>query len=62
MLLWPGMVLQTSVDLHPVKAPVAAGTEVGQVTLKLGDQQVVVPLRAGIAVNKPGIFWRLTRL
>ena len=62
MLLWPGMTLQTNVELQPVRAPLAAGSEVGVLHLKLGDQESSVPLKLATSLEKPGIFWRLTRL
>jgi len=62
MLLWPGMSLQTRVELNPVKAPLAAGSEVGTLHLKLGDQEATVPLKLATSLDKPGIFWRLARI
>src|SRR5262249_9141280 len=57
MLLWPGMTLQTSVDLQPVKAPAMAGAEVGALHLRLGEQETAVPLKLAAAIDKPGLFW-----
>ena len=33
-----------------------------QKELKLGEQQVMVPLKIASPLNKPSIFWRLKRL
>lgn len=60
MLLWPGMKLQASLELDPVKAPSKNGTAAGTLVLTLGDQQARVPVALDGNLNQPGVFWRLT--
>jgi len=61
MLLWPGMTLHTQVVIDPVTVPSKTGTQVGTLTLQLGEQQRTVPLLLEKDLEKPGFFWRLAR-
>jgi len=61
MLVWPGMAVQASVQLDPLKAPLKKGDQVGWLELKLGEQQARVPLTLASDLPKAGVLWRLTR-
>lgn len=60
-LVWPGAQAQTKVELAVPPAPIAAGAQVGTVTVELGAQRISVPLKAVSAIQKPGFFWKLFR-
>jgi D-alanyl-D-alanine carboxypeptidase (penicillin-binding protein 5/6) len=61
MLLWPGMTLETIVTIEPLKAPLAAGSEVGVLEVKLGEQRRELPLKLAAELPAPGLSWRLMR-
>jgi D-alanyl-D-alanine carboxypeptidase (penicillin-binding protein 5/6) len=61
MLYWPGMTLQTSVEFDQVKAPLKAGSQVGWLTLTVGEQQQRIPMVLKDDLPNAGFFWRLTR-
>ncbi|HXH22338.1 MAG TPA: D-alanyl-D-alanine carboxypeptidase [Dehalococcoidia bacterium] len=61
MLLWPGMTLEASVELNQVRGGMRAGTEVGTLVLRLGEQERRVPLTLARDLPKAGVLWRLTR-
>jgi serine-type D-Ala-D-Ala carboxypeptidase (penicillin-binding protein 5/6) len=59
---YDGMVLNQRSDLKTVRAPVPSGTNVGTLTLQLGEQRMELPLTTTESIFEPDIFWRLTRL
>ena len=61
MLVWPGTTLKTSVQLDAVKAPFAAGSKAGTVTLTLGQSTQQVDLVTTGAIVEPDWQWRSTR-
>lgn len=61
MLFWPGMTLETSVELEPLKPGLKAESQVGWLTLRLGEQERRVPLKLGKDLPKAGLLWKLTR-
>ena len=61
MLLWPGMTLSASVELHAIGAPRDAGEQVGWLTLTLGEQEQRVPVKLARKLEAAGVLWRLTR-
>jgi D-alanyl-D-alanine carboxypeptidase (penicillin-binding protein 5/6) len=61
MLNWPGMALEASVELGPLKPGWKAGTRVGKLTVKVGEQVQQVPVVLGRDLPDAGIIWRLTR-
>ncbi len=61
MLYWPGMALESSVEIDPLKAPMKAGEQVGWLNLKLGEQQQRIPLNLAQDLPKAGLLWKLTR-
>lgn len=60
-LVWPGAQAQNRVELAVPPAPIAAGAQVGTVTVELGAQRISVPLKAVSAIQKPSFFWKLFR-
>jgi D-alanyl-D-alanine carboxypeptidase (penicillin-binding protein 5/6) len=58
---WPGRKVGTSVQARPVKGPLAAGEEVGTLTVRIGDATVTSPLVTGDRLASPGKGWRLLR-
>lgn len=62
MLLWPGMALESALAVETVSAPLAEGTTVGALSLRLGEQTRTVPLTLAEPLRKPSLWWRLTRI
>jgi len=61
LLVWPGMVLETRVEIEDASAPKEAGEQVGWLEVKLGEQEARVPLTLAEALDGPGLLWKLTR-
>jgi serine-type D-Ala-D-Ala carboxypeptidase (penicillin-binding protein 5/6) len=61
LLTWPGMTLETTVEVDNISPGKSAGEQVGWVDLKLGEQARRLPLVLAKDLNGAGIFWRLTR-
>jgi D-alanyl-D-alanine carboxypeptidase len=61
LLVWPGMTLQTDLEFGTLKAGMKAGTLVGWLTLRLGDQERRVPLHLAKDLPGAGVVWKLTR-
>ena len=58
---WPGMAVKVTVTHVPLKAPLAAGQQVGTVTYRVGTQIVSRPATVDGPVPRPSLSWRLTR-
>jgi D-alanyl-D-alanine carboxypeptidase (penicillin-binding protein 5/6) len=61
MLFWPGMTLETRVEIDSLKAGTPAETRVGWLNLRLGEQERRIPLKLARELPKAGLVWRLTR-
>jgi D-alanyl-D-alanine carboxypeptidase (penicillin-binding protein 5/6) len=61
MLHWPGMTLESSVELGDLKPGMKADTQVGTLVLRLGEQERRIPLKLAEELPAAGILWRLTR-
>jgi serine-type D-Ala-D-Ala carboxypeptidase (penicillin-binding protein 5/6) len=61
-VVYDGMVLKQRTDLIKVKAPLPSGSNVGTLTLEVGEHQTQLPLRTTEPIFEPDIFWRLIRL
>jgi D-alanyl-D-alanine carboxypeptidase (penicillin-binding protein 5/6) len=61
LLAWPGMTLETSVVLDPVKAPLDAGSQVGWLEIRLGHQERRIPIVLANDLSGAGTHWRLYR-
>lgn len=59
---WPGMRIERRIRTGPAHAPVRTGSAAGAVEVRLGDQEVRVPLVATGAIAPPSLAWRLLRL
>jgi serine-type D-Ala-D-Ala carboxypeptidase (penicillin-binding protein 5/6) len=59
---WPGLPVERRVSAPAAPVPLRSGSTQGTVEVKLGDQDVRVPLVADGALSAPGKAWRLTRL
>jgi D-alanyl-D-alanine carboxypeptidase (penicillin-binding protein 5/6) len=62
MLVWPGMTLETTVEMDPVKAGQKAGDQVGWLVVALGEQEQRVPLVLAGDIPGAGLSYKLTRL
>jgi serine-type D-Ala-D-Ala carboxypeptidase (penicillin-binding protein 5/6) len=60
-LVWPGLAVQTSLDIATVDAPLAAGTPVGTVTLEVGAAKRQVAVHTWEPLPAPSPRWRVTR-
>jgi D-alanyl-D-alanine carboxypeptidase (penicillin-binding protein 5/6) len=61
LLFWPGMTLETQVEMDPLKAGMRADTQVGWLNLRLGEQERRVPLKLAQDLPGAGVVWKLTR-
>ena len=60
MLVWPGMTLETTVNYSPVKAGMKKGDLVGELVVKLGEQEQHVPLVLDADLPGAGFSYKLT--
>jgi D-alanyl-D-alanine carboxypeptidase (penicillin-binding protein 5/6) len=61
LLTWPGVVMETTVEVEDISPGKSAGDQVGWVNVILGEQARRLPLVLANDLNDPGIFWKLTR-
>jgi D-alanyl-D-alanine carboxypeptidase (penicillin-binding protein 5/6) len=61
VVAWPGLVVSTKTHTRPLGPDVADGTRVGTISLRIGDQHVVLVVHAEGRLQGPSILWRLTR-
>jgi D-alanyl-D-alanine carboxypeptidase (penicillin-binding protein 5/6) len=61
MIVWPGMTLETSVEIEDIDPGQKGGEQVGWLNVRLGEQEQRVPLALAKDVGNPDIFWKLTR-
>ena len=59
---YDGMVLKQRTELIKVRAPLPSGSNVGTLTLEVGDHHTQLPLRTTQPIFEPDIVWRLIRL
>lgn len=62
MLLWPGMILESSMTFEKIEPPLASGSPVGSLTVRMGEQVVSIPVTLAEPLPRPSLFWRLTRI
>src|SRR5438270_2065530 len=60
-VVYDGMSLHLRVNVRPLRAPVPSGTNVGTLTVQVGDNIVRMPLYTTYSIDEPGLFWRITR-
>ncbi len=61
MLVWPGMTLETTVEYTTVKADMKAGDLVGDLIVRVGEQEQHVPLLLASDLPSAGLSYKLTR-
>lgn len=61
VVAWPGLEIETSVDVTRDVAAVKGKAEVGKLTVKAAGQTTEVPLVARESIDGAGLIWRLTR-
>lgn len=61
MLVWPGMTLESIVELDPVGPEQKAGDQVGTLTVRLGEQEQQVPLTLADDIPGASTSYKLTR-
>lgn len=61
LLTWPGVTMETTVDVEDISSGKAAGQQVGWVNVIVGEQARRLPLVLAEDLGGPGLFWRLTR-
>lgn len=62
LVTWPGTDLLRRLEVPAAAAPVKSGAPAGDLYLKLGAQEVRVPLATDSGISPPTTAWRLTRL
>jgi D-alanyl-D-alanine carboxypeptidase (penicillin-binding protein 5/6) len=58
---WPGTIVRTRLEAPAVQAPLPAGSSVGDLYVRIGDQESRVPVVTSDPLFEPGNRWRLTR-
>jgi hypothetical protein len=61
MLTWPGMKLETHVEIDDATPPKSAHGQVGWLTVTMGEQTQKVPLLLATPIGSPTLTWKLTR-
>ena len=61
LLVYDGMSLHLRINVRPLKAPTPSGTDVGTLTVQVGDNTVGMPLYTTYSIDEPGLLWRITR-
>jgi len=61
LVVYDGMSLHLRVNVRPLRAPVLSGTDVGTLTVQVGDNTLRTPLYTTYSIDEPGLFWRITR-
>ncbi len=61
MLTWPGMKLETKVEIDDITPPKSANGQVGWLTVTMGEQTQKVPLLLATPIGSAGLTWKLTR-
>jgi D-alanyl-D-alanine carboxypeptidase (penicillin-binding protein 5/6) len=61
MLIWPGMTMETTVEITGVPTDGKEGDQVGWLNVKVGEQEARVPLVLARDIDGAGIAWKLTR-
>lgn len=61
-VVFDGMTLHLRTNLRQVQAPLPSGSDVGTLTVQVGDHSMQLPMRTTEPIFEPDLFWRLTRL
>jgi D-alanyl-D-alanine carboxypeptidase (penicillin-binding protein 5/6) len=61
MMVWPGMTMQTVIEIEGVPAGGKQGDQVGWLNVKIGEQEARVPLVLARDIDGAGVTWKLTR-
>lgn len=61
LLTWPGVAMQTTVEVDDIQTGKSAGEQVGWVNVIVGEQARRLPLVLADDLNGPGVIWKLTR-
>ncbi|MDR3650196.1 MAG: hypothetical protein P4L20_13965 [Acidimicrobiales bacterium] len=61
LLGWPGQVPRLSMTLDPLHPGLRAGSRVGTLSVSLGPQRALVPVRVADSLVGPSVPWRLAR-
>jgi hypothetical protein len=56
------MLLKQRTGLTRVRAPLPSGSNVGSLTLEVGEHHTQLPLRTTQPIFEPDLVWRLIRL
>jgi D-alanyl-D-alanine carboxypeptidase (penicillin-binding protein 5/6) len=60
LLIWPGTLMTTSVEIEKLTAPMKAGEQAGWLNVAVGEQTRRVPLVLAGNLDGAGLLWRLT--
>lgn len=61
VLAWPGQVPRVAVSSESLHPGVPAGARVGTLSVSIGHERVVVPVRVAGSLAGPSVGWRLAR-
>ena len=62
MLMWPGMTMESRIEIEDVRPSKPAGEQVGWLWLRIGEEERRLPLRLAEDLDGAGVFWKLFRL
>jgi D-alanyl-D-alanine carboxypeptidase (penicillin-binding protein 5/6) len=61
LVVFDGMTLHLRARLRPINPPAPSGTLVGYLTVQVGEYSTQLPMRTTYSIDKPDLFWRITR-
>jgi serine-type D-Ala-D-Ala carboxypeptidase (penicillin-binding protein 5/6) len=61
-VVYDGMTLYLRTKLRQVQAPLPSGSDVGSLTVQVGDHAMQLRLHTTEPIFEPDLFWRITRL
>lgn len=61
-VVYDGMTLHLRTNLRQIQAPLPSGSDVGTLTVQVGDHAMQLPLLTTEPIFEPDLFWRITRL
>jgi D-alanyl-D-alanine carboxypeptidase (penicillin-binding protein 5/6) len=61
-VVYDGMTLHLRTKLRQVQAPLPSGSDVGSLTVQVGDHAMQLRLHTTEPIFEPDLFWRVTRL
>lgn len=61
-VVYDGMTLHLRTNLRQIQAPLPSGSNVGTLTVQVGEHVTQLPMHTTEPIFEPDLFWRITRL